>query len=687
MRFAPVTRLAALACCASLLAAPAFPTAGGSLPSEKQDWVRLDTDHFSLFSNAGERRTASLASGLEELREVLETLTGGLVFDSPVETRIFVFKNGVTMEPYLLEFRDRSTEVGGYFLATQDGNYVVVNATAGEQPFRVVNHEYLHFVMRNTIPELPLWLDEGLAEYYSTFEISGGKAFIGRVLPGHLQLLQSGPLLSLEELLAVDSAALHAGDTSWVAHVYAQSWALTHYLLASSADQAGSAKALFAAVHQGVDSRSALERAYQTDLASLEKEVHDYVRGRGREIGMFVYTPEEAFEKKQRASAEPLGRAELLAGLGDLLAHGPEAEQAAAREHLQAALELDQEQPLAHLALARVEIDAGKYDEALARCAKALALDPSDPRAHAVHGEAQLQRFLGSDEVPEHRLEAAPPLLAEARVHFRKSLEAAPDHLPSLVGLGTTYLFTRDDPAEGVQAFARASQLLPSRGEFLVNLIVLTARQGNLAGATTLLERGLRPRGDEELTLQAESGVAEAALTEAYRLAGAEEEREALELLERTLGQVTDPALREPISSALEQLASHQKAVREERVVQERLLGSVQRYNRVVELYNRAVEQAGQGELDEAAALMQRVVEEAEDPELRSAAEGALRHRIGSKSLTDRYHAALQLYYADDHAAAAAILQEILRAEPDDRLREAALELLGDIERARAEKR
>lgn len=683
-----MTRLAALACSALLLATPALPAAPRSgLPSEKQDWIRLETDQFSLFSNAGERRTANLARGLEQLREVLETTTGGLVFDSPVETRIFVFKNGVTMEPYLLEFRDRSAEVGGYFLATQDGNYVVVNATADDQPFRVVNHEYLHFVMQNTIPELPLWLDEGLAEYYSTFEILGGKAFVGRLLPGYLQLLRSGALLSMEELLAVDSAALGRGNKLWVDHFYAQSWALTHYLLASRADQGGSAKALFAAIGQGVDSRTALERAYRTDLATLEKELHDYVRGEGRELGMFVYTPKEAFEKKQRESVEPLGRAELLAGLGDLLAHGPEEGQAVAREHLSAALELDAELPLAHLALARVEIEAGEYDKAGAHCAKALALAPSDPRGHAVHGEALLRRFLESDEVPDYLVDALPPLLAEARGQFRKSLEAGPDHLPSLIGLGSTYQFTDEDLSEGVQAYARAAQLMPSRGDFLADLIVLTARSGNLVGAATLLERGLRPRGDEELTLHAERGVTAAALAEAFRLANAEETTEALELLEWTLEKVADPSLRESISSSLEQLASHENAVREERVAQERLAGEVATYNRAVELYNLAAEKVAQGELEEAAVLLQQVVDGAGDSELRSAAERvleSLRARIDHKPLTDRYHEALDALEADDLDRANALLREILGSNPDDRLREAAEEILRDIERARA---
>lgn len=685
-----MVRAAVLSCAAVLLCVPAFPAdPAESLPSPRQDWIRVETENFSFLSNAGERRTVSLAQGLEQLREVLQTVTGGLKLNSAVETRIFVFKNGATMKPYALDVMGGTTRLGGFFRSTADGNYVVVDASAGERPFRVVYHEYLHFVMQNTIPELPLWLDEGLAEFYSTFEVLGGKAYVGRALREHVGFLQSARWLPLEQLILVDHAALREHDEEWVTTVYAQSWALTHYLLASSEQQRGAAKALFALIRRGAGSREALEQAYGPGLAALEKNLQGYVRGKSGEFGMYIYTPEEAFEEKG-VRVSPVERADLLVGLGDLLSHGEPAGYSSAREHLRAALELDETLALAHTALARVEIEEEQIDEALARCAKALALDASDPRAHAMYGEALLRRFLASEEAPEELLDVPPPALAEAREHFRQSLALAPDHLPSLVGLGTTYLYTDEDLSEAVQAFARASQLLPSRGDFLAQLIVLTARSGNLAGATTLLERGLRPRGDAELTRQAESGVAEAALEEAYRLASAGEMTEAAELLERALEQVRDPEYGGLISSALQQLADHQKALREEEAARERMAGEIARYNQAVELYNLAVEKAGQGKLSEAAALLQQVAAQAEDPELRSAAEGvlkALRDRIGSQSPTDRYHQALRMFWADDYDGATEILRGILRGEPDQRLRQAVQELIADIEAARAEQR
>lgn len=60
---------------------------------------------------------------------------------------------------------------------------------------------------------------------------------------------------------------------------------------------------------------------------------------------------------------------------------------------------------------------------------------------------------------------------------------------------------------EGLQAMARANQLNPARNELLAELVVLTARDGNTAGARSLLDRGLRLRGTPDEIAYAESGL------------------------------------------------------------------------------------------------------------------------------------------------------------------------------------
>ncbi len=64
----------------------------------------------------------------------------------------------------------RNTEVGGYFLSNEDVNYLVVNIENGEVGFSTVFHEYSHFLIGNSLGQIPVWASEGLAQFYESFE-------------------------------------------------------------------------------------------------------------------------------------------------------------------------------------------------------------------------------------------------------------------------------------------------------------------------------------------------------------------------------------------------------------------------------------------------------------------------------------------------------------------------------------
>jgi len=73
----------------------------------------------------------------------------------------------------------------------------------------------------------PLWLETGLAEAFTTFEIRREHVHWGEAMPEHLALLRERGLIDLHEFLA-DPQAVRARDPRWFT---AQAWALTHLLL------------------------------------------------------------------------------------------------------------------------------------------------------------------------------------------------------------------------------------------------------------------------------------------------------------------------------------------------------------------------------------------------------------------------------------------------------------------------
>jgi len=122
---------------------------------------------------------------------------------------------------------------------------------------RVFQHELAHHFMRRALTHVPVWLNEGMAEYYSTLETRDGEVLLGKVPPGvvftsasdwkylpagatHYAIPRSG-VPSIYELLTATPEVFYAASSSKEAEptldeerrqrgFYAGSWALVHML-------------------------------------------------------------------------------------------------------------------------------------------------------------------------------------------------------------------------------------------------------------------------------------------------------------------------------------------------------------------------------------------------------------------------------------------------------------------------
>ena len=59
------------------------------------------------------------------------------------------------------------------FQPGQDRNYIALSAVIDDANYRftVIFHEFVHLLVKYNVQDMPLWFNEGLAEYYSTFQI------------------------------------------------------------------------------------------------------------------------------------------------------------------------------------------------------------------------------------------------------------------------------------------------------------------------------------------------------------------------------------------------------------------------------------------------------------------------------------------------------------------------------------
>ena len=146
---------------------------GFSMPAFAADkWLSIHTKNFLLVGNASESDIRRVGRTLEEFRSAVAMVFPKMEQTSSVPATIFVFKNDESFKPFKPLYKGQPSNALAFFQPGEDVNYIAVTATTLTAP-NIVLHEYVHFLLRENVGGLPLWISEGLAECYSTFDLSG----------------------------------------------------------------------------------------------------------------------------------------------------------------------------------------------------------------------------------------------------------------------------------------------------------------------------------------------------------------------------------------------------------------------------------------------------------------------------------------------------------------------------------
>ena len=171
-------RLSVVATCVLLAAAPA----------EAAEWTRVETPNFIVYGETGERRVREVAEEFERFRDALARVIPGAGTPAAVPTVVVVFGSARSFEPYIPRYNGKPIRLSGYFFASDDMNIVALADGDREHSLRTIFHEYVHVVIDNLSRAMPVWLNEGLAEYLQ--HVPGGR---GRTTGGRRQAHSLAP--------------------------------------------------------------------------------------------------------------------------------------------------------------------------------------------------------------------------------------------------------------------------------------------------------------------------------------------------------------------------------------------------------------------------------------------------------------------------------------------------------------
>jgi tetratricopeptide (TPR) repeat protein len=434
-------------------------------PSYAADkWLRTQSKNFQVVGNAGESDVRRVARYFEEFRSALAMIFPKLTQTSSVPTTVVVFKDEASLRPY------KTGTDNAFFQPNHDVNYIAM--TASPNSASAALHQYVHLLADENSVGLPLWALEGLAECYSTFEVSPKAEFtFGRSIDKHVAALGQGPLLPLKTLLTAERHSAYENEQSRQGIFYAESWALVHYLILGGNQNRRPQFVKFIQLRsEGASLEDSFTEAFQTDYFTLQDELLDYLRKRDSLPYMRIVASETAQADKAMTVAQ-LAEADSEFYRGDLLLHTGRL--ADAEVHLKNAAAKNPKLVEPVMSLGTLRLREKKYDEALALLKKAVEADPSNAIGHYSYAAALNEG--GASQIET------------IRTHAGKAVELAPRFVEGYVLLARADLAAGEHLDESETSLRRALAIAPGRNDLRLLLAQIYLRSNRTADAAALL--------------------------------------------------------------------------------------------------------------------------------------------------------------------------------------------------------
>jgi tetratricopeptide (TPR) repeat protein len=461
-------------------------------------WLKLQSKNFQLVGDASEKDMRTVATRLEQFRHVFTQLFPDMKFNSPIPTRVVVFKDKKTFDQFKpIEW------AAGYFQPGEDVNYIVLTAEDSETGnYHTIFHEYTHFLIDNSMgrSNVPPWFNEGIAEYYERFSIEDErKVTLGGLNEADLQILQRNQLIPFETFLATDYYTLHNQTKESAQLFYAQSWALLHYILQGNG---GARRPQFdkyvGLLIQGAKPKDAFQQAFQTDYAALETELKKYVAQKSFPATVVPFKEKLVFDGEMQTFS--VSEAEAKAFQGDLLYHTKRYDDAG--KFLTEALALDANSSLANTSLGLVKMREQKYAEAKTYLERAIKADSQNylaffSYAYTISREGMTEYGFASS----YSTEAAEKI----RSNLRRAISLNPDFAESYNLFAFVNVVRNEQVDESIEMIKKALSIAPGNQWYSIRLAELYMRKEDFSSARALTQKIMQTASTDWLKVYAEN--------------------------------------------------------------------------------------------------------------------------------------------------------------------------------------
>jgi tetratricopeptide (TPR) repeat protein len=427
-------------------------------------WVEVSSAHFTVITDSNEKQGRHIADQFERMRWVFQTLYPKANVDPPEPIFVIAAKNEKvfqSMEPaaYLAKGQ---LKLAGYYSHTEEKNYILLQLDAEfEHPFATVYHEYTHLQFMGAAAWMPLWLNEGLAEFMQNTEIRDKDVLLGEPSVDDILYMRQNKLIPLDVLFKVDAKSPYYHEEQKGSVFYAESWALTHFLMVTDHDKHVNRMGDYMnLVSHNEDPLTAAEKAFG-DLKQFQKALEGYIQQASYKE--FILSSAAALIDESTYKVRPLTQVEFDARRADVLSNVDR--ETEARALLDSVLKVDPNNVLAHETMGSLEVRAGHQDEARKWYGEAVKLDSKDYLAYYNFASLSLNQPPGDND-------------KEIEDSLRTAIQLNPRFAPSYDRLAVFFAMRHENLDEAHTLDLRAISLDPSEVAYWENCAnVLMAMQ------------------------------------------------------------------------------------------------------------------------------------------------------------------------------------------------------------------
>src|SRR5215469_17401420 len=141
-------------------------------------WQEIHSAHFTVITDAGEKKGREVALRFEQMRAVFGALLGKDRLQESRPLTILAFRNDKTYYQLAPLHQGQPISAPGFFLPGDDQDFIALNLFEDES-WRAVAHDLAISWMNCNYPPAQGWFDEGMAEYFSSIRVDNKQVELG----------------------------------------------------------------------------------------------------------------------------------------------------------------------------------------------------------------------------------------------------------------------------------------------------------------------------------------------------------------------------------------------------------------------------------------------------------------------------------------------------------------------------